>query len=172
VKSFNICIELEENQEIFCTLFQLMFSIVRWVLIHHSWFFSKRIRNINYKSRGYLHIVRDNWKLCNYKKNEYKKYVGNLISNRHFFTDRKKVKWFQGMKKIKSIVLKSFNKSEKIGWHLLSYPKTHFQNEGLIFIQIYFCDLNFQPALVKIGSEIDSSQHILRTIYMFCFYTL
>ncbi|XP_052089620.1 sister chromatid cohesion protein PDS5 homolog B-like isoform X2 [Mytilus californianus] len=28
VKSFNICIELEENQEIFCSLFQLMFSIV------------------------------------------------------------------------------------------------------------------------------------------------
>ena len=106
------------------------------------------------------------------KKTKYKKYVGNLISNRHFFTDRKKVKWFQGMKKIKSIVLKSFNKSEKIGWHLLSYPKTRFQNEGLIFIQIYFCDLNFHPALVKIGSEIDISQHILRTIYMFCFYTL
>ncbi|KAJ8298337.1 hypothetical protein KUTeg_024868 [Tegillarca granosa] len=28
VKSFNICIELEDNQEIFCSLFQLMFSIV------------------------------------------------------------------------------------------------------------------------------------------------
>lgn len=29
VKSFNICIELECNQEIFCKLFKLMFSIVR-----------------------------------------------------------------------------------------------------------------------------------------------
>lgn len=29
VKSFNICIELEENQEIFCKLYQLMFQIVK-----------------------------------------------------------------------------------------------------------------------------------------------
>ncbi|XP_062616219.1 sister chromatid cohesion protein PDS5 homolog B-like [Saccostrea cucullata] len=28
VKSFNICIELEDSQEIFCSLFQLMFSII------------------------------------------------------------------------------------------------------------------------------------------------
>jgi len=28
VKSFNICLELEENQEIFCALYRLMFSIV------------------------------------------------------------------------------------------------------------------------------------------------
>ncbi|XP_069130479.1 sister chromatid cohesion protein PDS5 homolog A-like [Argopecten irradians] len=28
VKSFNICIELDDNQEIFCNLFQLMFSII------------------------------------------------------------------------------------------------------------------------------------------------
>ena len=29
VKSFNICIELDDNQEIFCALFKLMFSIVK-----------------------------------------------------------------------------------------------------------------------------------------------
>ncbi len=28
VKSFNICIELDDNQEIFCSLFKLMFAIV------------------------------------------------------------------------------------------------------------------------------------------------
>ena len=29
VKSFNICIEMEENQEIFCSLYRLMFTIVK-----------------------------------------------------------------------------------------------------------------------------------------------
>lgn len=29
VKSFNMCFELEDCQEIFCTLFQLMFKIVK-----------------------------------------------------------------------------------------------------------------------------------------------
>lgn len=29
VKSFNICLELEDNQEIFCELFKLMFGIVK-----------------------------------------------------------------------------------------------------------------------------------------------
>ena len=33
VKSFNMCFELEDNQEIFCTLFNLMFNIVKYVLI-------------------------------------------------------------------------------------------------------------------------------------------
>lgn len=32
VKSFNMCFELEDNQEIFCTLFNLMFNIVKYVL--------------------------------------------------------------------------------------------------------------------------------------------
>lgn len=31
VKSFNMCFELEDCQEIFCRLFQLMFEIVKWV---------------------------------------------------------------------------------------------------------------------------------------------
>ena len=34
VKSFNICIELEDNQEIFVELFRLIFSIVKFVFSH------------------------------------------------------------------------------------------------------------------------------------------